>query len=200
MITAASNGAIVRGQAAQGSDPGLPEAEFLPGRLPEGLESARRRQARVRQRADRPHARDEPRRQHARGLRRRDESSAATGVNGNQKDDTVRRLGRGLRLHARRRRTGRGRSRRISRRRIPTRYDSFGFSLALNGDGNTLAVTRDARGQQRARHQRQPGRQQRRGLGRGLRLRPRGRQVVAAGLRQVVEHRRRRSVRLVRRR
>ena len=74
--------------------------------------------------------------------------------------------------------------------------DQFGFSLALSGDGSDARGGRAHRGRRGAGHQRQPGRQLRGVGGRGLRLHAHRPGVVAAGLRQVVEHRRRRPVRL----
>src|SRR5882672_7148700 len=69
-----------------------------------------------------------------------DESSAATGVNGNQKDDTV--GGSGAVYVFTRGGAGRPWAQEAYLKASNTDgYDSFGFSLALSGNGNTLAVT-----------------------------------------------------------
>ena len=69
-----------------------------------------------------------------------DESSAATGVNGNQKDDTA--SGSGAVYVFTRGGAGKPWAQQAYLKASNTdAYDSFGFSLALSADGNTLAVT-----------------------------------------------------------
>ena len=74
------------------------------------------------------------------------ESSNAKGINGNQQDESIPQAGA---VYVFTRQARRGRSRRTSRRPTPARPgtadafgegDQFGFSLALSGDGATLAV------------------------------------------------------------
>ena len=66
------------------------------------------------------------------------EDSAATGIDGNQADNVRRRTP--ARSTCSRAAARRGPSRPTSRRPTPTPTDCFGFSVALSGDGSTLAV------------------------------------------------------------
>src|SRR5215510_4512253 len=69
-----------------------------------------------------------------------DESSAATGINGNQKDDSA--SGSGAVYVFTRAGAGRPWTQQAYIKASNTgAYDSFGFSLALNANGSTLAVT-----------------------------------------------------------
>jgi hypothetical protein len=68
-----------------------------------------------------------------------DESSAATGVNGNQKDDTA--GGAGAVYIFTRAGSGPWAPQAYLKASNTDAYDSFGFSLAISGNGNTLAVT-----------------------------------------------------------
>ena len=72
-----------------------------------------------------------------------------------------------------------------------------GNSIALSGDGSTMAVGRAVRERRRRRHQRQPARQLRLCVGSRLRVHPPGRHVGAAGVRQGVQPGTERSFRLV---
>ena len=67
-----------------------------------------------------------------------DESSAATGVNGNQKDDTA--SGAGA-VYVFTRAGGKWTQQAYVKASNTDAYDSFGFSLAISANGNTLAVT-----------------------------------------------------------
>ena len=67
-----------------------------------------------------------------------DESSAATGVNGNQKDDTA--SGAGA-VYVFTRAGGKWTQQAYLKASNTDAYDSFGFSLAISANGNTLAVT-----------------------------------------------------------
>src|SRR6185295_14358795 len=69
-----------------------------------------------------------------------DESSAATGINGNQKDDTA--GGSGAVYIFTRGGAGKPWAQEAYLKASNTdAYDSFGFSLAISANGNTLAVT-----------------------------------------------------------
>ena len=67
-----------------------------------------------------------------------DESSAATGVNGNQKDDTAGGAGA---VYVFTRAGSKWTQQAYLKASNTDAYDSFGFSLAISGNGNTLAVT-----------------------------------------------------------
>src|ERR1051325_11450482 len=66
-----------------------------------------------------------------------DESSAATGVNGNQKDDTAGGAGA---VYVFTRSGGTGAQQAYLKASNTDAYDSFGFALAISANGNTLAV------------------------------------------------------------
>jgi len=138
VVTAAVNGALVRGQAARGG-PGFLERNFSPiaylkasnpradAKL--GFGSALTGRTLVMSRDGNTLAVAAP-----------DESSAATGVNGNQKDDTAGGAGAVYVF------TRGGASRPWTQEAYlkasnTDAYDSFGFSLAINANGSTLAVT-----------------------------------------------------------
>jgi len=139
VVTAASNGAIVRGQGANGADPGFLKRNFSPvaylkasnpradAKL--GFGSALTGRTLAMSRDGNTIAVSAP-----------DESSAATGVNGNQKDDTA--GGSGAVYVFTRGGAGRPWAQEAYLKASNTDgYDSFGFSVALSGNGNTLAVT-----------------------------------------------------------
>ena len=118
-------------------------------------------------------------------------TARATGINGNQADNSAPRRRRGLRVHAQRH-----------------DLDAAGLLKASNTGAERLlrrscagARRRHARGrsatrgQQRDRHRRQPGRQRRDRRRRGLRVHAQRHDVDPAGLRQGVEHRRGRLLR-----
>lgn len=67
-----------------------------------------------------------------------DETSAAKGVNGNQKDDTAGGAGA---VYVFTRNGGRWAQEAYIKASNTDQYDSFGFSVALSANGNTLAVT-----------------------------------------------------------
>jgi hypothetical protein len=139
VVAAVTFGAIVRGQGAQGSDPGFLKRNFSPvaylkasnpradAKL--GFGSALTGRTLAMSRDGNTIAVSAP-----------DESSAAKGVNGNQKDDTV--GGSGAVYVFTRGSVGRPWAQEAYLKASNTDgYDSFGFSLALSGNGNTLAVT-----------------------------------------------------------
>jgi hypothetical protein len=135
----ATNGATVRGQTPKGSDPGILKRNFSPvaylkasnpradSKL--GFGSALTGRTLVISRDGNTLAVASP-----------DESSAATGVNGNQKDDTA--SGSGAVYVFVRGGAGKPWAQQAYLKASNTdAYDSFGFSLALSADGSTLAVT-----------------------------------------------------------
>ena len=73
---------------------------------------------------------------------RNEEDSNATGINGNQSDNSTTECRRGLRVHPLRHDAGVNRP--ISRRQTRTGVSTFGQAVALSGDGNTLAVVESA--------------------------------------------------------
>lgn len=139
LITAAMNGAIVRGQAAGGGDPAFLKRNFTPvaylkasNPRPDaklGFGSALTGRTLVMSRDGNTMAVSAP-----------DENSAATGINGNQKDDTV--GGSGAVYIFTRGGAGRPWAQQAYLKASNTdAYDSFGFSLAISANGDTLAVT-----------------------------------------------------------
>src|SRR5882672_524901 len=66
-----------------------------------------------------------------------DEGSGATGINGNQKDDSA--SGAGA-VYVFTRNSGKWAQQAYVKASNTDAYDSFGFTLSLSGDGNTLAV------------------------------------------------------------
>ena len=139
LVIIAMNGAIVRGQAPNGSDPGILKRNFSPvaylkasnpradAKL--GFGSALTGRTLAMSRDGNTLAVASP-----------DESSAATGVNGNQKDETA--SGSGAVYVFTRGGAGKPWAQQAYLKASNTdAYDSFGFSLALSADGSTLAVT-----------------------------------------------------------
>ena len=136
VITAANNGAVVRGQAGEA---GFLRRDFSPvaylkasnpradAKL--GFGSALTGRTLAMSRDGNTIAVAAP-----------DESSAATGVNGNQRDDTA--GGAGAVYVFRRPGAGRPWAQEAYLKASNTdAYDSFGFSLAISANGSTLAVT-----------------------------------------------------------
>ena len=127
LVITATNGAIVRGQAPKGS-------AYLKASNPRadaklGFGSALTGRTLAMSRDGNTLAVASP-----------DESSAATGVNGNQKDDTA--SGSGAVYVFTRGGAGKPWAQQAYLKASNTdAYDSFGFSLALSADGSTLAVT-----------------------------------------------------------
>src|SRR5947207_7576056 len=139
LVITATNVATVRGQTPKGSDPGILKRNFSPvaylkasnprvdSKL--GFGSALTGRTLVVSRDGNSLAVASP-----------DESSAATGVNGNQKDDTA--SGSGAVYVFVRGGAGKPWTQQAYLKASNTdAYDSFGFSLALSADGSTLAVT-----------------------------------------------------------
>ena len=127
------------------------------------------------------------------------EASKATGINGNQSDESIPQAGAVYVFT----RTGTTWTQQAYVKASNTgeagtedRFgdgDQFGVSLALSDDGRTLAVGAISEDSNAARHQREPGRQLRDVRRRGLRVRAHGQHVGAAGLRQGVEPRSRQT-------
>jgi len=135
----AIDGGIVRGQSARASEPpflkgGFTPISYLKASNPRpdaklGFGSALTGRTLVMSRDGNTLAVSAP-----------DENSAATGVDGNQKDDTAGGAGAVYVFT----RPGRGKpwaQQAYLKASNTDAYDSFGFSLALSGNGNTLAVT-----------------------------------------------------------
>ena len=122
------------------------------------------------------------------------EGSGATGVNGNQQDESAWDSG-AVYVFVR---TGNNWSQQAYIKPSNTQTsDKFGFALALSGDGNTLAVGATLEDSNARGINRQSGGQLRRRLRRRLRLRAQRVDVVPAGVCESLERRRRRPVRLV---
>ena len=139
LVMTAINGATVRGQAPKAADPGILKRNFSPvaylkasnpradAKL--GFGSALTGRTLAMSRDGNTIAVAAP-----------DESSAATGINGNQKDDTA--SGAGAVYVSTRGGAGKPWTQQAYLKASNTdAYDSFGFSLALSADGSTLAVT-----------------------------------------------------------
>ena len=82
------------------------------------------------------------------------EGSGATGVNGNQQDESAWESGA---VYVFVRAGNRWSQQAYIKASNTQTSDKFGFALALSGDGNYAGRRRDARRQQRARHRREPG-------------------------------------------
>ena len=139
VLLAAINGAIVRGQTAKAGDPGFLKRNFTPvtylkasNPRPDaklGFGSALTGRTLVMSRDGNTIAVSAP-----------DESSAATGINGNQKDDTA--GGSGAVYIFTRGGAGKPWAQEAYLKASNTdAFDGFGFSLAISANGNTLAVT-----------------------------------------------------------
>jgi hypothetical protein len=137
VILTSSSGAIVRGQqAARAGDPGIAKRGFTPvsylkasnpradAKL--GFGSALTGRTLVLSRDGNTMAVAAP-----------DESSAATGINGNQKDESA--SGSGA-VYVFTRSGGKWAQQAYVKASNTDAYDSFGFTLGLSADGNTLAV------------------------------------------------------------
>src|SRR5258705_8263094 len=137
VVTAVTFGAIVRGQGTQGADPGFLKRNFSPvaylkasNPRPDaklGFGSALTGRTLAISRDGNTIAVAAP-----------DETSAATGIDGNQKDDTAGGAGAGYVFI----RSGAARPWTQQAYLKPSNtdaFDSFGFSLALSANGNTLA-------------------------------------------------------------
>ena len=131
------SGAVARGQqSARPGDPGILRRNFSPVAYLKASNPRADAKLRIWQRSTRAHAgvsRDGARSPLQPPMR----GSGATGINGNQKDDSASNAGA---IYVFTRSGGKWAQQAYVKASNTAAYDSFGFTLSLSGDGNTLAV------------------------------------------------------------